>query len=233
MIDVNGNVVWGPENLIPNSANLSGGNWTAANDATIVGNVVNFFSGVSGLSVSFAINITGRFYYSVQFSPADSGKLVHLYLSDGTPILPDKAIDSTGLVSWVIDTVPAIYLASVMNQVSGAPQSLTFSNKMAKATANYEILTIPPGGTSSKTFTMSVWLAGSGTVYLKNTHGGVIDNYSPSITLTPLPVRYIFTVTNGAGGNGYQLIGVNLQSATEFNHWGMQLEQGSFISAIQ
>jgi hypothetical protein len=93
------------------------------------------------------------------------------------------------------------------------------------------------GGTASKTFTFSVWATGSGTMKLKNTHGGVMDNFSPEIVLTSTPTRYSFTVTNSSNaGNGLQIIDILCNggegtTAAFVDYWGLQLEDG-FLSSI-
>jgi hypothetical protein len=70
----------------------------------------------------------------------------------------------------------------------------------------------PSGGTASKTFTTAALVScPSGTVQfrLKNTHGGVVDNFSSNLTATTSPQLFTFQVTNaGLAGNGFQFLGV-------------------------
>lgn len=124
MIDVNGNVVWGPENLIRYSDNINGPTWAAANDASIAGNVITFPSGVSGVTHTLAADAGGDLVYSIQFAASDAGKKIKLYLSNGG-IVNDLAIDSTGLVVFIFNTTP-IYAITISNEFAGTPKTLTF-----------------------------------------------------------------------------------------------------------
>jgi hypothetical protein len=92
------------------------------------------------------------------------------------------------------------------------------------------------GGTASKTITVSCWLrsvSGTTVVALKNSHGGVLDNFS-DITLTTTWTRYSFVVTNGAGaGTGQQVFGITnnaIGDAFDCYAWGFQAEQSAFAT---
>ena len=96
------------------------------------------------------------------------------------------------------------------------------------------------GGTASKSLTYSVVLvSGDGsdqTVRLKNTQGAVLDNFSPNLTVTSTPQRFVLTVTNGASaGNGAQIVGIVPATPTpaSFNviASGDKLEEGASFSA--
>jgi hypothetical protein len=101
---------------------------------------------------------------------------------------------------------------SPWNLVSGA----TYTNGLLTFTANAfsaaEQAVLISGGTALKSFTVAAVVSvSSGTLSfsLKNTHGGVKDNFSPNKTATTTPNLFAFTVTNGsAPGGGNQLFGV-------------------------
>ena len=69
-----------------------------------------------------------------------------------------------------------------------------------------------PGGTALKTLTFSVLLwvdSGTEQIRLKNTQGGVADNFSDNITITTTPTRYYYAVTNiDNPGSGSMITGV-------------------------
>lgn len=66
--------------------------------------------------------------------------------------------------------------------------------------------------TASKTFTASVQIAvasGTAKFRIKNTHGGVVDNYSSDLTATTTPQWFSLTVNNAASaGDGSQTVGI-------------------------
>ena len=71
-----------------------------------------------------------------------------------------------------------------------------------------QLVTIP-GGTASKVLTAYVTVSGSGTFRLKNTHSGVLDNFSANVTATGTRQTIALTVTNSASaGNGLQAISI-------------------------
>ncbi len=95
-----------------------------------------------------------------------------------------------------------------------------------------------PGGTASKTFTVSCWVrsvSGTSKFRFNCTHGGVIAQFSPDITATTTLTRHEFTVTNGvAAGNGIQFIGIigaTDDSAYDLYVWGYQFEELPFPSS--
>jgi len=94
------------------------------------------------------------------------------------------------------------------------------------------------GGTASKTITVSVYVrskTGISKFRIKNTHGGVIDNFSSDITVGTTLTRHDFTVTNSAAaGNGIQTVGVVAatdDSAFDIEVWGFDTEQLPFASS--
>lgn len=87
------------------------------------------------------------------------------------------------------------------------------------------------GGVASKTFTFSCFIrsvSGSSKFRLKNTHEGVIDNFSSDFTVGESFERVSFTVTNNASaGTGRQIVGITAasdDSAFDLYIWGAQLE---------
>jgi hypothetical protein len=71
-----------------------------------------------------------------------------------------------------------------------------------------QLVTVP-GGTANKTLTAYVTVSGSGTFRLKNTHSGVLDNFSANVTATGTRQTIALTVTNSASaGNGLQAISI-------------------------
>lgn len=92
------------------------------------------------------------------------------------------------------------------------------------------------GGTANKTITYSVWLksntGSSQVISLKNTHGGVADNFT-DITVTTTWQRFQFTVNNNSSpGSGTHFVGIiNRSTSTkDILAWHHQVEQASFAS---
>jgi len=103
--------------------------------------------------------------------------------------------------------------------------------------ATQQAVTVP-GGTASKTFTVSYWLrsvSGTSKFRFNCTHGGVIAQFGPDITATTTLQRFDFTVTNGvAAGNGIQFIGIIAatdDSAYDLYVWRYQFEESPFASS--
>ncbi len=86
-----------------------------------------------------------------------------------------------------------------------------------------------PGGTASKEITASVCVKGTGQFRLKNTHGGVTDNFSNNFIATDQWEHYSLTVTNDAStGTGFQIFGLvpaTSNSAFDLQIWGYQGEE--------
>ena len=65
---------------------------------------------------------------------------------------------------------------------------------------------------------------------MKNTHGAVIDNFSPDLVATSELVRHYFAVSNSASaGNGTQIVGIkndSTDSVYDIEVSGFQLEEG-------
>lgn len=92
------------------------------------------------------------------------------------------------------------------------------------------------GGTANKTITYSVWLksntGSSQGITLKNTHGGVVDNFV-DVTVTTSWQRFQFTVNNNSSsGSGTHFVGLlnRSTSAKDILVWHNQVEQASFAS---
>jgi hypothetical protein len=90
------------------------------------------------------------------------------------------------------------------------------------------------GGTASKTLTDSFFIkatSGTSKFRLKNTHGGVADNFSSDFTATSEFQRFDFTVTNsasaGSGSQSVAIIAATDDSAFDLQVWGAQLEIGN------
>ncbi len=88
------------------------------------------------------------------------------------------------------------------------------------------------GGTANKDFTNSIYVKGVGKFRIKNTHGGVVDNFTSDITATNDWVRYDFPVSNSSSaGNGTQVIAIlaaTTDDAFNLDIWGAQLEELSY-----
>ena len=87
---------------------------------------------------------------------------------------------------------------------------------------------------SNQTIVVSAWLKSFGgsnqSLRLKNTHGGVLDNFSPDLTVTNQWQRFTFSVTNGAGVGTSQLFGLSPETgnaAFDVLAWGAQLNVGA------
>jgi hypothetical protein len=85
-------------------------------------------------------------------------------------------------------------------------------------------------GTAGVAHTLSVWLAGSGTIYLSS-YDNVSSAQSKLVTLTSTLTRYTFTFTFGAGSTDRRVYPANrLNNATTTTSvvvWGAQLNLGS------
>lgn len=81
--------------------------------------------------------------------------------------------------------------------------------------------------TANLTLTFGIWVSGTGKFRLKNSQGGVKDNYTSDYTATSTPTWYTLTVTNGASaGNGAQFVGIvgaTTDDAFDLNVWGADL----------
>lgn len=91
---------------------------------------------------------------------------------------------------------------------------------------------------SNQTITVSIWLksfSGSNqSLRLKNTHGGVLDNFSSNLTITNQWQRFTFTVTNGAGVGTSQILGLSPETgnaAFDVLAWGAQMEIGALATS--
>lgn len=100
----------------------------------------------------------------------------------------------------------------------------------------HQVYSNTEGGNS--TYTFSIFLKSntgvSQTVRLKNTHSGVLDNFSSNITVTTSWQRFTYTVTNGASAGTGQIVGVVCDissNAFDILAWGAQLEQRSSATA--
>ena len=142
----------------------------------------------------------------------------------------------------ITDAVWATTLAAPTGDTSVAPDGTTTADNLvypgsqgSPQIRRLDQNVTASGGTASKTFTASVWVMGSGNFRVKNTHGGVADNFSGDFTATGNWVRYSFTVTNGAGaGTGDQIIGVlaaSTDDAFDLQLWGWQLEENAVASS--
>ena len=91
------------------------------------------------------------------------------------------------------------------------------------------------GGTANKDFTNSIYVKGVGKFRIKNTHGGVVDNFTNDITATNDWVRYDFPVSNSSSaGNGTQVIAIlaaTTDDAFNLDIWGAQLEELSYATS--
>jgi hypothetical protein len=88
------------------------------------------------------------------------------------------------------------------------------------------------------TYTFSIYLksntGSSQTVRLKNTHGGVLDNFSSDLTITTSWQRFTYTVTNGSSAGTGQIAGIINNASggsADILAWGAQLELRSSATA--
>ena len=91
---------------------------------------------------------------------------------------------------------------------------------------------------SNQTLTGSIWLKSfnglNQSLRLKNTHGGVIDNFSSNLTITDQWQRFTLTVTNSASSGVSQIFGLSPatgNAAFDVLVWGAQLELGAFATS--
>lgn len=138
-------------------------------------------------------------------------------------------------------------LVAITPNASVAPDSTTTADQAVYAGGAGDPTSVQlqqpaqiPGGTASKTLTFSVYVAavsGTQTIRLKNTHVGVLDNFSTDFTVGTTFERVSFAVTNGAGaGNGAQIAGIvagAANAAFDVYVWGAQLEIGPSATAYQ
>jgi len=100
---------------------------------------------------------------------------------------------------------------------SGAIDDANTVTLAASATSQVSQTKAVSGGTGSKTIVVSalVWVdSGTEEFRLKNTHSGVVDNFSADLTATTTQQRFMFAVTNSAAaGNGFQDVGITNSAA--------------------
>lgn len=119
-----------------------------------------------------------------------------------------------------------------------APDGTTSATRLLSAggggSLNYCQQTYSTASGSGVSYTVSVYLksnTGSNqTVRLKNTHLGVLDNFSSNLTVTTDWQRFTFTVTNGASAGTGQTMGIieaSTNAVFDVLAWGAQLEVGS------
>ena len=87
----------------------------------------------------------------------------------------------------------------------------------------------------SETLTLSFYAKGTGKFRMKNTHGGVVDNFSSNYDATSDWERYSYTITNNSSASGVQIVGLvgnTMGTAYDLSIWGMQLEIGSVPTSI-
>jgi len=138
------------------------------------------------------------------------------------------------LLTWTEQFDNAVWVKTAGVSASGT--SVSYAGGLG-GTREVTQLALIPGGTANKTITVFVTVSGSGSFRLKNTHSGVLDNFSSNFTATSTPQTFSFTVTNGAGaGNGFQTLGISNTSgdaAFSLTVQQVQLETGSTATAYQ
>lgn len=111
------------------------------------------------------------------------------------------------LLTWSQDFTNAAWVK--VNLSGSSATSLSF---LATSSACAEQTVAVSGGTSSKVMTFAAMVstsAGTQDFRIKNTHGGVVDNFSTVMTATTTPQIVVFTVTNSASvGTGSQVVGL-------------------------
>ena len=112
------------------------------------------------------------------------------------------------LLTYSQDFTNAAWVASFSASKSDA-SSITFATGID---SKVEQLLAISGGTASKSFTVAALIScasGTAAFRLKNTHGGVTNNFSAELLATTTPQVFAFTVTNGvSAGNGTQIVGL-------------------------
>lgn len=83
------------------------------------------------------------------------------------------------------------------------------------------------GGTASKNIVVSCFVKGTGNFRFKNTHGGIVDTYSPNIVATSEWHRYAFIVNNAnLAGSGVHFVGITSGDpniASNIDVWGFSV----------
>ena len=134
--------------------------------------------------------------------------------------------------SWANDTVNMSVTPDYANSPSGTQSASRLEYSGGTSNSYFQVRPSPSSGTANATLTFSIWVSGTGSFRLKNTHGSVIDNYSSVISASTTLTRYDFTVSNGSSvGDGTQIVGIvpaDDLSAFDLTVWGAQLELGSF-----
>ena len=109
------------------------------------------------------------------------------------------------LLTWAGD-----YSNAVWSAILGSTS--TASTVTIGTGASAEVRQIKSISTASLTFTASVKIAtssGTAKFRIKNTHGGVVDNYSSDLTATTTPQWFSLTVNNANNaGDGTQTVGI-------------------------
>ena len=80
--------------------------------------------------------------------------------------------------------------------------------------------------TAGISLTLAIWVSGTGKFRLKNTHVGVLDNFSSDITATATPTLYTLAVTNGSTNGGSQQVGIvaaTTDDAFDLCIWGAHM----------
>lgn len=173
--------------------------------------------------------------------PAATPRDTHLVTISGeerAALLLEMARTNSCLRSQEFDNASWTKIGVTVTANAGvAPDGTATADQLAIAAGASNVVEqgcVISGGTASKSFVGSVWVraqTGTGTFRIKNTHGGVIDNYSSDLTATTDWQRFSYSVTNGAGaGTGSQVMGVQAGAggaAVTLLAWGAQLEEGT------
>ncbi len=141
---------------------------------------------------------------------ADKSTVLTITVTDVVEGYANQALSPDDITTgdWTI-----IALATGTHDFSGALDRFQGQAFYGTNSAGLQQSTPITGGTSGKTIRVRVSMQSntgvSQTVRLKNTHGGVADNYSANLTVTTTLQEFIFPVTNAASaGTGLQVCGI-------------------------
>lgn len=119
-----------------------------------------------------------------------------------------------------------------------APESSLTADRVeyagALGTGKLESNPTIPGGTSLQELTFSCYIksaSGSNELFrLKNSHGGVADNFSTDFTAINIWQRFSLSISNSADvGSGIQIVGIiqdSVDNSFDLALWGAQLNRG-------
>ena len=135
--------------------------------------------------------------------------MLHTATSDGTVTDSDGLLKhrAHNLLRFSEDMTQPIWGASGVTKVSF--NNVTYIGGQGEPHKKRLELATLGVGTASKPFTVAVIVSGAGKFRLKNTHAGVLENYSSDFTATSTPTLYEFEVDNSSSaGSSVQVGGI-------------------------